>query len=112
MIVKMEPMNTINNKAARTYCTVEVRPMSKSAMDNYQMVVKIHRYDNVFCAHNAHDKAKIFLDEYVQVLKKMFFKQYKLLVMTVHGGISSYRKFIGQNRGYTERRERAQLGTI
>ena len=73
MIVKMEPMNTINNKAARTYCTVEVRPMPKSAMDNYQMVVKIQRCDKVVCAHTAHDKAKIFLDEYVQIFEKMFF---------------------------------------
>ena len=72
MIVRMEPINTINNKGARTYRTVEVRPMPKSAMDNCQVEVKSHKWDKVFFAHSAHEKAKLFQKEHVQIVEKGF----------------------------------------
>ena len=41
LIVKMEPINMINNKAARTYSKITVRPMPKSAMDQYKMEIDV-----------------------------------------------------------------------
>ena len=47
LIVKMEPINMINYKAARTYSKITVRPIPKSAMDQYKIDIECHDWSEV-----------------------------------------------------------------
>ena len=60
LIVKMEPINMINNKVARTYNTIQVRSMPQSSMDKYHVEVKKFDWGNVFFPHKEHMKRQNF----------------------------------------------------
>ena len=50
----------VNDKAARTYHTVEARPMPESAMDKYHMEIEKSDWENVISAQSAHEKATCY----------------------------------------------------
>ena len=72
LIVKMMPINMINNKAARTFSKVTVRPMPMSAMLKYNMEMKSHDWESVYSATSAHEKAFNFQAESVKIVEKCF----------------------------------------
>ena len=72
LIVKMEPVNMVNNQAARTFRTVQVRPMPISSMITYNMEMKNCDWENLFMAQSAHEKAAILQDTHVTIVEKCF----------------------------------------
>ena len=65
----------VNDKAARTYHTVEARPMPESAMDKFHMEIEKSDWENVISAQSAHEKAAIFQAEHVNIVEKCFPKK-------------------------------------
>ena len=72
LIVKMDPINMVNNKAARTYRSVQVRPMPKSAMDVYHMKIKNCDWNKVINAESAHEKAALLQTEHADIVENCF----------------------------------------
>ena len=72
LIVKMEPINMINNQAARSYRKVTVRPMPESSMDIYNVEMEKVNWDELFSTVSTHKKAEILQAQYVKVVEKCF----------------------------------------
>ena len=72
LIVKMSPINMVNNKAARTYRSVTVRPMPQSAMDLYNVEIKNCDWEDVITANSAHEKAYNFQAKHAHIVEKCF----------------------------------------
>ena len=68
----MEPLNMIDNKAARSYRKVTVRPMPESAMIKYNVEMEKINWGKLFATHSTHEKAVILQSEHVKVVEKCF----------------------------------------
>ena len=68
LIVKMVPVNMIDNKSARSFRKVTVRPMSEVALRNYDVVMQNHDWSKVFAAQSTHEKASILQAEHVNIV--------------------------------------------
>ena len=75
LIVKMVPVNIIDNKSARSFWKVTVRPMSEVALRNYDVVMQNHDWSNVFAAQSTHEKASILQAEHVNIVENCFHKE-------------------------------------
>ena len=69
LIVIMDPINMVNNKAARTYRSVQARPMPKSAMDMYHMTIKNCEWNKVINAESAYEKAALLQAEHAEIVE-------------------------------------------
>ena len=68
----MVPINMVNNKAARTFRKVTVRPMPEAAMSDYDVEMQNHDWGNLFSAQSAHEKAVILQSEHASIVEKHF----------------------------------------
>ena len=75
LIVKMEPINMVNNKAARTYRKITVMPMPESALLKYQNEMYNHKWDNLYGAQSTHEKALVLQKEHAQIVENCFPKK-------------------------------------
>ena len=75
LIVKMSPINMLNNKAARTYRSVTVRPMPHSAMNHYKVEMDSCDWEDVITAKSAHEKAANLQIKYAQIVENCFLQK-------------------------------------
>ena len=68
LIVKMVSVNMIDNKAARSFRKITVRPMPEVAMINHAVVMQNHDWRKVFAAQSTHEKASILQAEHVSIV--------------------------------------------
>ena len=68
----MSPINMINNKAARTYRSVTVRPMPQSAMNLYKVEIDNCDWEDVITAQSAHEKAANLQIKHAQIVENCF----------------------------------------
>ena len=67
-IVLVKPVNTINNRSARKFREVKVRPFTRSGMEKLKNWFIDQDWKQVYQAENAHMKAKIFQNVLLQAL--------------------------------------------
>ena len=72
LIVKMSPINMLNNKAARTYRSVTVRPMPQSAINHYKVEMDSCDWEDVITAKSAHEKAANLQIKHAQIVENCF----------------------------------------
>ena len=72
LIVRMVPINMIDNKAARTYRKVTVRPMPESAVQEYDVEMESHDWSKLYSTQSTHEKAAILQAEHVTIVDKYF----------------------------------------
>ena len=59
-IVLAKPVNIINNRSARRFREVKVRPFPRSGMEKMKNWFIDQSWEEVYQAETAHEKAKIF----------------------------------------------------
>ena len=59
LIAVMEPINNINNNPARTFKSVTFRPLPKSGIEQMGRWITNHKFEEVYEANSAHEKAEI-----------------------------------------------------
>ena len=67
-IVLVKPINVINNKCARTFKKIKVRPFTKSGMKKLKNWFVDQNWKEVFEVESAHEKAKIFQNMLLRAL--------------------------------------------
>ena len=60
LIVIMEPISVINNKPARTYKEITIRPLKQSGIDMFGEWLKKQDWKEIFDVDSVDDKAEIF----------------------------------------------------
>ena len=68
LIPLMRPINIIDNKSARIYKHIKVRPLADSIMALLRENFENKNWENVFNAKSANNKADIFYSEVMQII--------------------------------------------
>ena len=81
-IVKMKPINTIDNISARNKRQVTFRPTPKSGLDKLMKWAEEQKWENVINVNSTHHKASNLQDTLLEVLLKLQNKSIMLILLS------------------------------
>ena len=71
-IVLAKPVDIINNRSARTFREIKVRPFPRSGMEKMRNWCIDQSWEEVYQAETAHEKARVFQNMSLKVLDEIF----------------------------------------
>jgi hypothetical protein len=108
-IVVARPVNVINNRSARTFREVKVRPFPKSGMLKMKDWFIEQTWEEVFKAETAHDKAKIFQSKLLNILDEIFPEKTRRISSDDQPWITHRLKMLDRRRKRIFHRERSSV---
>ena len=108
-IVVAKPVNVINNRSARTFREVKVRPFPKSGMLKMKDWFIEQTWEEVFKAEAAHDKANIFQSMLLKILDDIFPEKIRRISSDDQPWITHRLKMLDRRRKRIFHRERSSV---